>query len=226
MKTKTKIKIALNLVVLGIIIAGIVIIVNRGMNVSLDFSVKSRIEIPLEQEFNNNDILQISKEVIGKKRNIYVTKVEVFSDIAAIESNSISNEEKNMIVDKINEKYQKNISKDNIDIEYIANNRLLEVAEPYVISMSISFALILIYMGIRFRKQKGILVMLKMAATTIILQLVLISIYAIGMIQVDRIAFSNSLILYVISVIVGTYVLEKENDKIKMKNKEDKEIEN
>ena len=214
MKNKTKIKVIINIIVLGIIIAGIAIIATKGMNVSLDFSAKNKIQIPLEQEFNNNEILAIAKEVMGNDKNIYVTKIEVFSDIIGIEADLISNEDKNAVIAKINEKYQKEIKQDDIDVQYIANTRLLDIVKPYIMPISISFGIILAYMGIRFRKQNGILVILKMGITTVILQVLLVSIYAIGRIGVDRLAFANALILYVISIMVGTYILE--NKKIKL----------
>ena len=214
MKNKTKIKVIINIIVLGIIIAGIAIIATKGMNVSLDFSAKNKIQIPLEQEFNNNEILAIAKEVMGNDKNIYVTKIEVFSDIIGIEADLISNEDKNAVIAKINEKYQKEIKQDDIDVQYIANTRLLDIVKPYIMPISISFGIILAYMGIRFRKQNGILVILKMGITTVILQVLLVSMYAIGRIGVDRLAFANALILYVISIMVGTYILE--NKKIKL----------
>lgn len=216
MQNKTKIKILLNLIVLGLIISGIVIISTKGINVALDFGAKNKIQIPLEQEFNNKEIQLIAKEALGNDKNIYVTKVEVYRDIIQIESDIISNEEKNAIISKINEKYQKEINQDEIEIEYVANTRLLDIVTPYIAQFVISFGIILVYMGIKFRKQNGILVIVKMGATIIILELLLISIYAITRIGVDRVAFANGLILYVISVMVGTYILENENKKIRL----------
>ena len=169
-----KSKIILNIIVLGIIIAGIVIIATKGMDVALDFSEKNKIQIPLEQEFSNDEIYSIVKEVMGNNKNIHVTKVEVFSDIIGIEADVISNEEKNQIISKINEKYKKQINKDDIEIVYIANTRLLDVVKPYIMPISVSFAIILGYMAIRFRKLNSIFVVLKMGLTTIILQLLLI----------------------------------------------------
>ena len=96
------------IVLLGIILlilAGIIIIALKGVNVSLMFGKHESIEIKLEKEVAVSDMNQICKEVFEDKKFV-VKGLEVFSDSIQINVESITDEEKNSLIGKINEKYK------------------------------------------------------------------------------------------------------------------------
>ena len=63
-----------------IILAGIIITSIWGLNFSLNYSNHKVIDIYIGQEFENKDIYQIAKEVLGDVK-IEIQKVELYEDI-------------------------------------------------------------------------------------------------------------------------------------------------
>lgn len=108
METKKKILIA---IIAIIIIAGCVVVGVKGFNVSLYLREHDTLEYTFDQKFNKDDIKSIAKEVLGNKK-FEVRTVEVFDDSVYIISESITEEERQAILEKLVALYQEPVTEE------------------------------------------------------------------------------------------------------------------
>lgn len=170
------------ILILGIsllILAGIIIIALKGVNVSLMFGKHEAIEIKLEKEVAVTDVNQICKEVFGEKKFV-VKGLEVFSDSAQINVESITDEEKNNLIDKINEKFETTKTVDDLKIYSVSNKRIRDVLKNYIKPMIISFSILFVYMLIRYRKINAIKIIIDFIEKIALTEAILLSLVAIS----------------------------------------------
>lgn len=206
MKQKNKKIVAIAIIAL-IILAGIVVINIWGFNKELRFSQSQSIEIYVGQKIDKTKVKSIANEVLGTK-NIVQT-VEIYEDVVIIRAESISEEQKNDIINKIKENYEFEQTAEDTVINTVPVTRIRDMYKQYVLPFVISGVLIVVYMGIRYYK-KGILnVLFRSAITPVVAELVFLSIVAITRIPVGRFIPVLVILVYIASVM---YVIE-ENEK-------------
>ena len=216
MKTKNKVLILVGII---IIIIGIVITVTKGFNFDLRYEGGKRIELNLQKTFESSDIKQIAKEVIGQ--DVVIQKVEIYEDAVSILSKDITEDQKNQIVTKINEKYGTEINAENTEIITVPHTHLRDLAQPYIIPFAIATVVILIYIGIRYYKLNIIKTIAKTIGIVIIWQVILYSIMAITRIPIGRLTIPLTLTIYMLSFVYCTTKFEK--DLKQQKQSEEKE---
>lgn len=86
---------------------------------------------------------------------------------------------------------------------------LVETAKQYIPYITISTAIILLYLGIRYNNQGIIKVLAKTIAIIIVALAVLSAILVIIKFPMSRIVFPIMLVAYVSSIIVSTAMLEE-----------------
>ena len=204
MKTKNKVLILVGII---IIIIGIVITVTKGFNFDLRYEAGKRIELNLQKTFESSDIKQIAKEVIGQ--DVVIQKIEIYEDAVSILSKDITEDQKNQIVTKINEKYGTEISAESTEIIVVPHTHLKDLAEPYIIPFIIATLIILIYIGIRYYKLNIIKTIAKTIGIVIIWQVILYSIMAITRIPIGRLTIPLTLTIYMLSLVYCTTKFEK-----------------
>lgn len=205
----------IQIILICLILAGIIVIATLGFNVGVKYSENTQININIEKNYNVEDIRKIAKEVFGNK-SIIVEQVEIYKDVVQITVKEASEEQIEQLNSKINEKYELDNEISNED-EFLvtknSNTKLRNLVKPYILPIAISFAIILAYEIIRFRKL-GIWKTLYEAAITIIApQAILFSVYAITRIPVNRLTAVFSITLYIISIFVGIDFLLKKKVK-------------
>lgn len=220
MKKNNKIK-ALIILVIAIIIAGIAVTLTLGFKFDLRYQDSKKIEIYLNKEFSIKDIKQITDEVIPNQP-VLIQKVEVFEDTISIISNDITEEQKDNIVTKINEKYQTEIATDQTQIISIPHTRGRDIIKPLIVPFAIATAIILVYMVIRYYKLGSLRVLLKSVLALIISQAVLFSLIAIIRIPVGRLTIPMILMVYMLTLIGITTMFEKQLAVIKEKEEKNK----
>lgn len=202
---KKKLIIAISIIILLI---GIIIIARLGFNFDLRYQETKRIELDLGQEFENQDIKVIANEVLEKK-SVVIQKVNETEDKVSIIAKEITDEQKNNIITKINEKYGKEISADSIEIEKVPHTRGRDLIKPYIMPLVISTVIILIYMMVRYYK----IGILKVLLCTIIgvdyTEAMLFSIIAITRIPVGRLTMPMIIVIYLLTLMILTNVFEK-----------------
>ena len=206
MKQNSK-KIILIAIIALIIIAGIVVVSEWGFNKELRFGEGQRIDILVEQEVDEAKIKSIAEEVLGMHN--MVQTVEIYKDMVTIKATSISEEQRNTIVNKIKESYEFTQTAETTDINTVPATRIRDMYKQYVVPFVISIALVSVYMVIRYYK-KGILkVLVKTLAIPVVAELLLLSWIAIVRIPVGRFTPTLVLLVYVASIWYTMNEIEK-----------------
>ena len=198
-------------ILICIIIAGIAVIATIGLKVDIDYSKNIRIDVYLGKTYNQNEVIELSKEVFGTDR-VAVQQVEYYGDMYSLTlSQDIEDLDKKIeeYNNKLNEKYQIENKKEDIKVTYQPKVKLFDVVKPYLIPLAISMSIILVYAMVRFRK----IGILKTLAAYILYVLavegVYLSIIAIARIPIGRLIIPIGLAILVITMILITAKREK-----------------
>ena len=156
------------------------------------------LELYLESNFKEDDVKNIIEEVFGK--DIKIRKVNNLNNDILITAKTISDEQINNLVSKINE---------------------MDLIKPYILPVVISSILVLIYFIIRY-KQIGILkqIIPITIITIIFVQLLVLSVYAITRLPINEFTMPIAIALFVISLIILTEYFEKKLERAKLSQKE------
>lgn len=217
MKKMTKKQKILSVIIAVIIIAGAIVTGVKGLNYDLRYQETKNIELYIAKDFEIADIKAITDEVMGKSP-VIIRKVEVYEDSVSITAKEITDEQKQSIIDKINEKYQTELSADSTQIQTIPHTRGRDIVKPYITPFIISTAIILVYMAIRYRKIGVLRTLLKTIATSVIAQVVLLSVIAITRIPVGRLTIPMIVTVYMLTLVGLTTNFEK---KLEIKKEEE-----
>ena len=209
MKNITKKQKIIFAIIALIIIIGAVITLTIGLNFDLRYQEAKRIELYLEKDYEISDIKQITDETIPDQ-NVIIQKVEVFEDSVRIIAKEITEEQKQNLVNKINEKYETELDAESTEIVTIPHTRGRDIVKPYIIPFAIATIIILVYMGVRYRKLGTIKTILKTVIVSIIAQAVLLSLIAIIRIPIGRLTIPMVIAVYLLTLIGITTKFEKE----------------
>ncbi len=203
--TKNKILI---IILILVIIAGIIVTANIGLNFDLRYEKTQKIELNLEKEFEISDIKSITDEILQNQK-VIIQKVELYKDTVCIIAKEITEEQRNSIVEKVNEKYGTELLAESTEILTIPHTRGRDIIKPYIAPFIIATVIIIIYMAIKYYKLNPLKVILKTIVICILTQLVLLSIIAITRIPIGRLTIPLVLIVYMLTLIGITTKFEK-----------------
>ncbi len=206
---KSKKKLIIYILIVAIIIAGIAVTIISGFNFDLKYQDAKRIELGIGKQVNEDEIRQIAKEVLGENTPIVLQKIEVFEDAVSIMAKDITEEQRDNIVSKVNEKYGIELTTDDVPIITVAHTRGRDIIKPYVIPFSTATLIILVYMMIRYYKQGSLKVLAKTLGFVVLMQAVLFSIMAITRIPIGRLTIPLVLTVYILTLIGCTSHFEK-----------------
>ena len=211
-------------ILICLIIAGIVIIATVGLKADIIYSKNVELDIYLGKSFEIKDIQNIVNEVFPKERAI-IQEIELFEDTVSItlEDNRTEEELNSKIEElnkKINEKYELENEVKDITVTHNPKIKLSSILMPYVYSLGISLVIILIYVGIRYRKlgivKTLITYLLAIGATEILL----LSVIAITRFPINRLVIPVGLLIFVVVITILGFSNERKLAKL-----DDKEIE-
>lgn len=204
---QNKNKIAL-VITLLIIIAGIAMMVIKGFAFDLKYQDAKRIEIALGGTFSIDDVKSITNEVFGNQ-TVMLQKVEVFEDAVSITAKDITDEQKQSIIDRINEKFQTEVKAEDVDIITVSHTRARDLLKPYVFPFAMATIVILVYMAIRYHSLASIKVVAQTLGIVVLMQALLFSVMAIVRIPIGRLTIPLVLLVYLLSLIGCTNRFEK-----------------
>lgn len=204
-QTSTKILIILIAIIL---IAGAIMIGVKGLAFDLKYQDNKKVEINISSEFKTSDIKEITNEVFGNQP-VLIQAVEVYKDTVSIITTEITDEQKSDLVAKINEKYGKQISADEIKIEETSHIRGRDIIKPYIAPFLIATAIILVYMMIRYYKLNPFKVLIESVGIIILSELVLLGIMAITRMPIGRFTIPSVLLVYMIALFICTTKMEQ-----------------
>ena len=215
MTKKTKIIIAIIAVV---IIVGIIITLTVGLNFDLRYQESKSIQLYLETDFDILDIKQITDEVMPGEK-VIIQKVEVYEDTVNITAKDITDEQKQSLIDKANEKYGTELSADSIAVVNIPNTRGRDIIKPYIAPFAIATLIILLYMAIRYRKLGVMRTLVKTVVVSVVAQVTLLSVMAITRIPIGIVTIPLVITVYLLTLIGLTTYFEQQLARNKKKEK-------
>lgn len=188
------------LAVIGIVIlAGIIMFCIKGLNYNLSYGKNTSISINVGKDINTNEVKQLVEETIGDKANVRTLNESNSSILVTVKT--ISDEQKDDLVTKINEKYSLELSQEDLKITNNAQVKLCDLIKPYIAPSIISISLIMIYFIIRYRNFKTWKIILETIGSIIISEAFLFSVYVITRIPVNSLTMPLAVILFVIIII-------------------------
>lgn len=217
-------KLVLGIVTLLIIVAGIVMVAVKGFNVELRYTANKKVVLTIEQAIDINKIQEKADEVLGKGKSLVETTGR-FKEGIQIISKEITEEQKNSLVEKINALYpqesategeepKKLLDSSKITIEAVQNARIRDFLRPYIIPMVVTTLVILVYYAVRYNKLGIHKVILKSGLTTVVEQVLLLSLLAIVRFPMGSLTAPLILTVYVISLIyTNTNLMKEEKNK-------------
>lgn len=206
-------KILIGIIIL-ILVVGVVIIATKGLNFELQYQETKKVELTISKDFQVSDIKQITDEVMPNT-DVKIEVVEVYRDAVKIIAKDISEEQKENLINKVNEKYGTEIKSENVEISTVSKARGRDLVKPYIDPFTIATAIILVYIGIRYFKIGTIKRMLETAGVLVLVQALYICVMAITRIPVGRVTMPIAILLYVITLICLTTNFEKKVQEIK-----------
>ena len=209
-KIKKNKKIIIGILIAIILIAGIAITLTIGLNFDLNYQETKQIQLNLGTEFDKNDIKGITDEVFSGQK-VMIQTVEVFKDAVSIRTTDITDEQKQSLIDKINDKYESaEIEADSVEIETIPHTRGRDIVKPYIAPFALATFIILVYMAFRYKKIGSTKTILKTLGMVILMQAILLSIIAIARIPIGRVTIPLVLGVYLLTLIGLTTSFEKQ----------------
>lgn len=191
-----------------LIIAGIVVVALKGFNVSLTMQQHESINLYIGKKIELPDVEGICKEVFGNKKFI-LREVELFDDSINVSVETITNEEKEQLLNKINEKYGTTFTTENVSVNSNSNIRIRDLVKPYFKPVVLSAVLIAVYMVIRFRKANVLKLLGTIIGIIILTESVLASFIAITRLPLSPILINLMATVAVIELLI--YINKKEN---------------
>ena len=167
-----------------LIIAGIVVVLFKGFNVDLMLKAHKEMIYSFKTEYSLKEVNSICSEVF-KDKEFRVLEFELFGDAVQICSESITDEEKVALVNRLNDVYYKDYVNDapnaeNVSINDIPNVRLVDWIKPYVFPIGITYVIIAIYVLIRYNRIGSLKTLLELALAIIAVIAILLSVIAIS----------------------------------------------
>lgn len=208
-------------ILICVIIAGAIVIATMGLKTDITYSKNLRLDIYLGNEYTKEDIEQVAKEVFGNER-ILVQQIEYYGDMFSITISQEVEEIDNKIeqlTNKLNEKFDLKLEKENITKVYQPHIRLSSVLMPYLLPIAISMIVVLAYVMIRFRKIGVWKTLALYVLTAAASELLYLSILAICRIPINRLVTPIGLAIYAIVITVITARQEKKLTTYQEENK-------
>lgn len=212
---KQKSTIILSILIAIILVTGTVMIAVKGLAFELKYQDTQKVELNIGKEFKTEDVKQITNEVF-EKQPVIIQAIEVYKDAISITTTEITEEQKQKLVTKINEKYQTELKSEDIIIESIPHTRGRDIIKPYITPFATTTVIILGYLMIKYHKLNSFKVLLQSVGIIVLAQMVLLGIMAITRMPIGKFTIPMVLLVYMISTYVCTEKLEK--------NLEDKKV--
>jgi len=205
---KNKKLLLLSIIIVIIIIAGIWIADSKGLNFSVIYTRNTELTLYIEKEFNDDDIKQIAEGVLGK--DMYINRSADNDRIISITAKEISDEQKVLIVKLINEKYEIELDEEtSILVEQNGNVRGRDIIAQYGTQVMIAALVVLAYLVIVYKRVGPIKVLLGAGSSFVATQGLYLSALAIFRIPINLLTMPISLLIFLVTAVGITVVLEK-----------------
>lgn len=196
-----------------ILILGAIMIFTKGLAFELKYQDNKKVEINLGKEFEESDIKEITSQVFGKEQ-VIIQPIEVYKDAISITTLDISEEQKNELVAKLNEKYEVQLVADDVNIEEVSHIRGRDIVKPYVVPFVVVTIIVLGYLVIRYNKLNSFEVVIQAIGVIVLAQLVLLGIMAVTRMPVGKFTIPTVILVYMLSTYVCTTKFEEDFERM------------
>jgi len=211
MKINKKAKIIIIIIMIAIIIAGVVVERIKGFNYGINYSSTTEMKAYLGQEVNMDDIKSICKNSFDNKQ-FTIRGLDYFNDSISVYVRDVTDDEINAFVNNINSVYNAGMTRDYLDIVKDGPITMRQIIKPYIIPGIIAFAIILVYMAIRYKNKGFVKSFLQSGLIIILAELLYFSIFALARIPVNIYTIPIGLLIFLISVVLVTVRLERDEN--------------
>ena len=220
MKHKAYIKLIIVLIALVIIIAGTVVKLSKGMNYIIKWKKSVSINFHIhEAKVELSDLKGVLNESFpGSKYIIQNLDDEEDDFLITIDKEQITDEEKNSFIEKVNSKYETEITADDIEVVYNNPVKLFDIAKPYIIPVIITVVIISAYFILRYKKVGALNIIENLLYGIVMPEWLYLSILALFRISVGYYTLPIAILIYLISIITLIYVFEKQAQNVEPKN--------
>lgn len=201
-----------------IIVVGAVIIFTLGFNYELKYDKNNTIQIYLEEQFQMEEVRNITKEIF-KNKKVIVEYVEEFKDTVNITTTEITEEEKSALIQKINEKYGLEYVSEDFEIVSNSKIKLIDMLKQYILPIIIVAVIIILYFIIMYKRIGIIKIITKSVITIFISQVILFSLTAITRFPIGRLTLTLVISTFLISIVCLISKFEKEKNNKRAQNK-------
>lgn len=198
-------KLVFYIVIALIIVAGIAMSILKGFNVELKYTANKKVNLTIKQEIKIERIQEKADEIFGKGNSI-IQVTGILKDSVQITAKEITEEQKNTLVEKVNEIYakeeaegesvQKLLDASKVTIQGTENARLRDILKPYILPIIITTIISIVYYVVRYSKLGIIKVIFKSSTIIVISQLVLASILVLTRLPMGRLTTPLILVVY------------------------------
>ena len=200
-------------ILICIIIAGIIVVATAGLKVDIIYSKNVELDVYVGKTLERKDIENIVSEVFPNER-VIINEIELFEDMFSVTlADTRTEDELNSkieeLVTKVNDKYDTELETDDITIRHNPKVKLSSIVWPYAVTIGISMVIILIYVGIRYKKLGAIKTIITYIISILAIEMSYLSILAIIIYPINRLVIPLGLLLLVTVVTVLGFINEK-----------------
>ena len=203
----------LYIVVCILIIIGLITWKANGFNKELQYSTRSQIQLSNKTGIEISELNKMVEEVLGNKE-FSIQEVEKFGNAVLINVKTITEEQKNSIIEKFNEKYGTELKSEDIKVTEIPLTRVKDLVLPYILPGVLTFVMVALYSLIRFKKIGLKTVLTRIVCIPLAIELLLFSIIAITRIPLGRFQIGLAISIYMVVIAYLSKIFEEEREKI------------
>ena len=200
-------------ILICIIIVGIIVVTTVGLKADIIYSKNVELDVYVGKTIERKDIENIVSEVFPNER-VIINEIELFEDMFSVTlADTRTEDELNSkieeLVTKVNDKYDTELETDDITIRHNPKVKLSSIVWPYAVTIGISMVIILIYVGIRYKKLGAIKTIITYIISIFAIEMIYLSILAIIRYPINRLVIPLGLLLLVTVVTALGFINEK-----------------
>ena len=208
-----KMKKIVKIILIFIIIIGIICMATLKFNIGLKYSNNVQLGVNIGKDFDIKDIKSIASEVFENQR-VIVQYIELYRDMVKITVEDATDEQIELLNNKINEKYEIENEVSSIEVTKNDGVDLKNLVKQIAIPVAISAIIIIAYAMLVFRKIGVWVVLYRLLIALVGTQAILMSVYAIVRLPVNNITPIVSIVVYILTVLSCMLSFQREKERL------------
>lgn len=182
-------------------------------NIGLKYSNNVQLGVNIGKDFDIKDIKSIASEVFENQR-VIVQYIELYRDMVKITVEDATDEQIELLNNKINEKYEIENEVSSIEVTKNDGVDLKNLVKQIAIPVAISAIIIMAYAMCIFRKIGVWVVLYRLLIALVGTQAILMSVYAIVRLPVNNITPIVSIVVYILTVLSCMMYFQREKERL------------